>query len=96
MVGKAVPTVIRNEFHGDWHLGDRLYAADGSRLYTDTMTICKQGAKNCIDTTGSHSVEAFHPANHFWIFQSIETAIFVALAIGLLALAVYWVRKRIA
>jgi hypothetical protein len=36
-----------------------------------------------------------HPARHFWAFQAIETAIFVALAFGLLAAAVYWIRRRI-
>src|SRR5262245_17495831 len=36
-----------------------------------------------------------HPADQFWTFQAIETAIFVALAVPLLAGAVYWVRRRI-
>ena len=34
------------------------------------------------------------PAERFWLFQGIETALFVALAVLLLA-AVYWVRRRI-
>jgi len=38
--------------------------------------------------------ELFHPAERFWLFQGIETALFVALAVLLLA-AVYWVRRRI-
>jgi hypothetical protein len=37
-----------------------------------------------------------HPARHFWAFQAIETAIFVALAAGLLISAIYWTRRRIA
>jgi len=36
-----------------------------------------------------------HPADQFWTFQAIETAIFVALAVPLLAGAVYWVRRRV-
>ena len=36
-----------------------------------------------------------HPARHFWAFQTIETAIFVALAIALLIGSMYWMRRRI-
>ncbi len=36
-----------------------------------------------------------HPARHFWAFQTIETAIFVALAIALLLATIYWIRRRI-
>jgi len=43
---------------------------------------------------GAHNLQLFHPAERFWLFQSIETALFVALAVLLLA-AVYWVRRRI-
>jgi ABC-type transport system involved in multi-copper enzyme maturation permease subunit len=40
-------------------------------------------------------VLTIHPARHFWTFQTIETAIFVAMAIGLLAGSIYWIRRRI-
>jgi ABC-type transport system involved in multi-copper enzyme maturation permease subunit len=36
-----------------------------------------------------------HPANQFWAFQAIETAVFAALAIALLVSSIYWVRRRI-
>jgi ABC-2 family transporter protein len=36
-----------------------------------------------------------HPARHFWAFQTIETGIFVALAIVLFAASIYWVRRRV-
>ena len=39
--------------------------------------------------------ELFHPAERFWLFQGIETALFVALAVLLLLAAVHWVRRRI-
>ena len=35
-----------------------------------------------------------HPASQFWAFQTIETAIFLALAIGLLLATIYWIRRR--
>ena len=34
------------------------------------------------------------PAERFWLFQGIETALFVALAVLLLLAAVHWVRRR--
>jgi hypothetical protein len=42
------------------------------------------------------SVLTVHPARHFWAFQAIETAIFVALAAALLAGTIVWIRRRIA
>jgi ABC-2 family transporter protein len=45
--------------------------------------------------TGAYNQELFHPADRYWIFQGIETALFVALAVLLLLAAVHWVRRRI-
>jgi ABC-type transport system involved in multi-copper enzyme maturation permease subunit len=47
-------------------------------------------------TPGAGELLIVHPVRHFWVFQAIETGIFVALAIGLLAASIYWVRRRIA
>jgi hypothetical protein len=44
---------------------------------------------------GAYNLQVFHPADRFWLFQGIETAIFVALAVLLLLAAVHWVRRRI-
>jgi hypothetical protein len=45
---------------------------------------------------GAYNLEMFHPASRYWLFQGIETALFVVLAAVLLLAAVYWVRRRIA
>ena len=45
---------------------------------------------------GAYNQELFQPADRFWLFQGIETALFVALAFVLLVLAVHLVRRRIA
>jgi hypothetical protein len=39
---------------------------------------------------------AWQPADRFWLFQGIESAIFLGLAVALLALAIWWVRRRLA
>ena len=68
-----------NLLHGDWI---RSRPSEG-RLG------CPAGAADCSETL------TMHPASHFWAFQTIETAIFVALAIGLLLATIYWIRRRI-
>lgn len=40
--------------------------------------------------------DVFQPASRYWLFQGIESAIYVAIALGLLALTVWWIRKRLA
>ena len=44
---------------------------------------------------GAYNLQLFHPAERFWLFQGIETALFVALAALLLLAAVHWVRRWI-
>lgn len=38
----------------------------------------------------------YQPVDRFWMFQGIEAAIFVALALALLVLTLWWMRQRIA
>ena len=45
--------------------------------------------------SASAEVLTIHPFGQFWAFQAIETAIFIALAIGLIVATIYWVRRRI-
>jgi hypothetical protein len=42
-----------------------------------------------------HGVVTYQPASRYWSFQSYETALFVALALALAGLSVWWVRKRL-
>lgn len=38
----------------------------------------------------------YQPVDRFWMFQGIEAAIFVALALALLVITLWWMRQRIA
>lgn len=49
----------------------------------------------CVHAHGWMLAEVYQPADRFWTFQVIETAVFVALALALLGLAIYWVRARV-
>jgi hypothetical protein len=52
--------------------------------------------RECIHRLGLHVQATYQPGSRYWLFQGIESAIFVALACGLLAFAVWWVRRRVA
>lgn len=49
----------------------------------------------CVHNHGWLLAEIYQPADRFWTFQTIETAIFVTLALALLGLAIYWVRSKV-
>ena len=49
----------------------------------------------CAHAQGWLYTVTWQPADRFWLFQGIESAIFFGLAAGLLALAFWWVRTRI-
>ncbi|HVA91885.1 MAG TPA: hypothetical protein VNL71_18820 [Chloroflexota bacterium] len=39
---------------------------------------------------------SYQPADRYWVFQGIESTLFVGMAAGLLVLAAWWIRRRIA
>ena len=45
---------------------------------------------------GSYELARYHPVHHFWLFQTYETVIFIGLALALLGVAIYLIRRRIA
>jgi hypothetical protein len=69
-----------NPLHGDWIFSRQ------------DPPGCAEGATDCVDTLTMR----IHPADHFWTFQAIETAIFVALAVCLVLATIYWIRRRVA
>jgi len=90
---------------GDWILQGglmdsthhRLSNAELSQLYSaasNGAANTKGGADAYIHAHGYLSYVDFHPASRFWTFQGIEAAIFLSLAVALLAFTVWWVRAR--
>ncbi len=70
--------------------------------YADVTALCPAPTGGVKDTyvacLHSHRLSEFiyyHPAGRFWLFQGIESAIFVSLSIALLAGAVRWMRYRV-
>jgi ABC-2 family transporter protein len=100
-----------NAIGGDWVIKAGVYNAEGARLAGGTFgnyssSLCPPATTlaNTPPTTnpcllqygeGAYNLQLFHPADRYWLFQGIETALFVALAVLLLLAAVHWVRRRI-
>lgn len=49
----------------------------------------------CAHAHGWVQYVAYQPVDRFWLFQGIESAIFVAATAALLALTIHWVRRRL-
>ncbi len=99
VLGDRVP----NHLLGDWLYGGGgpgvgvVLRASGERI-AGGQRICPPPDAACLAEVGrgAYNLELFHPASRFWTFQAIETAFFLALAIGLAFATVWWVRRRLA
>ncbi|MET8085362.1 transporter [Micromonospora sp. NPDC005237] len=87
---------------GNWVLAVGVRNADGTMAAENTRIQCPPGGKGPTGQAcgaelgigpGAYNWELYQPADRFWLFQSIETGIFVALAVLLLYLAVRRVRR---
>jgi hypothetical protein len=96
--------VSPNQLTGDWVVSAGIYSAQGIRLSGGTFgsfsnTVCPPppSADACLAefAADAYNLELFHPADRFWLFQGIETALFVALAVLLLLAAIRVIRRRI-
>jgi hypothetical protein len=54
------------------------------------------GIAACARKLSLHQVITYQPGSRFWAFQGIESAIYIALAAGLVAAALWIVRRRLA
>ncbi len=75
--------------------GHTISSADAVNLCS---SVAKGGAFNfnaCLQQQGIRLLNLYQPADRFWLFQGIESTIFLGLAAVLLALAVWWVMTRL-
>jgi hypothetical protein len=90
-----------NQLAGDWVISRGVHSAQGVKLTpgSGSQALCDQStAAQCVAEygAGAYNQELFQPADRFWLFQGIETALFVALALALVLVAVRLVRRRLA
>jgi hypothetical protein len=96
----ATPTES-NPLIGDWVISRGVYSAQGVKLTpgSGAQAVCDQtAAAQCIAKygVGAYNQDLFQPADRFWLFQGIETALFVALAVVLVLVAIHLIRRRTA
>jgi hypothetical protein len=54
----------------------------------------QNGANRCLAAAGYHNFVTYQPASRYWDFQGIETGIYLAFALLLVAVTFYVVRRR--
>jgi len=105
--GDPVPAAIDSQriASKDWIIRDS-YAdsvghviSGGNSAFRDCVTETGNRVGGAIDSClaerGIVNSVVYHPASRFWLFQGIETAIFLGLAAALVAVTVWWVTRRI-
>ena len=55
----------------------------------------KDQVGRCLSQLGVKLVDTYQPGSRYWLFQGIESAIFLLLAAGLVVLAMWLIRRRI-
>lgn len=81
--------------HGDFVLNYMAARCPGVNQITRGPLAPPKDIEACAQRLGIHARTIYQPGSRFWAFQGIESAIFVALSIGLVALSVWWVRHRV-
>ncbi len=77
---------VRPVYKGDWQLAREFVDLDGNPVPPDAQGNQAFGPDIYIR-------ELYHPAERFWLFQRIETGIYVGLAVLLLYIAVRRIRR---
>jgi hypothetical protein len=80
---------------GRWIISQNL--TDPSGAAVDSLRV--RGDDACTATrsclSGYHVTTVYQPAGRYWTFQWLETGIFVGLALVLIGLGYWWLRRRL-
>ena len=83
-----------NPYSGDWIQSQQIRDAAGNVVLDNAQAALHPGRRtSCGPGAGAYNWLLYQPADRYWLFQGIETAIFVALAALLLLLAVRRIRR---
>ena len=52
--------------------------------------------QQCVDRFHLHTIVTYLPSSRYWVLQWSEAAIFVAGAVALIGVGLWWIRNRIA
>jgi hypothetical protein len=59
------------------------------------VALDKDQVGQCLSQLGVRTIDTFQPGSRYWLFQGIESAIFLLLAAGLVVFAMWLIRRRI-
>jgi len=84
-----------NPYSGDWVQAQEIRDASGNVVLDNAQAACPAGATSCGPglSGGDYNWLLYQPADRFWLFQGIETSIYLALAAVLVFLAVRRIRR---
>ena len=84
-----------NPYSGDWVQAQEIRDASGNVVLDNAQAACPAGATSCGPglSGGDYNWLLYQPADRFWLFQGIETGIYLALAAVLVLLAVRRIRR---
>jgi ABC-type transport system involved in multi-copper enzyme maturation permease subunit len=68
---------------------------DQASIYDSSGHLISNGGPGGLGAQAAYAVQHFQPADRFWTFQSIESGILIALAAIAIAVAIYWVIRRV-
>ena len=87
---------LSNANHGAGILNAVTNCANHLPPLGQSLTEQQQAAVNhCVDGFHLHTIATYLPSSRYWALQWSESAIFVGGAIALLAVGLWWIRKRI-
>ncbi|HZE40037.1 MAG TPA: hypothetical protein VE172_14620 [Stackebrandtia sp.] len=83
-----------NPAHGDFRVHEAVRDAAGKIVQDNAQVGCPPTVTKCGGVgKGAYNWMQYQPGGRFWAFQSIETGIFIAIALLLIALAIRRVRR---
>jgi hypothetical protein len=75
--------------------GDHITLAQAQALCGQvTDAASKNSWSSCLQARHLGELIQYQPADRFWAFQAIETALIAGMALAFLAISVWWLRKR--
>lgn len=84
-----------NPYSGDWVQSQEIRDAAGNVVLDNAQAACTPGATSCGPglAGGDDNWLMYQPADRFWLFQGIETSIYLVLAALPVSLAFHRIRR---
>jgi ABC-type transport system involved in multi-copper enzyme maturation permease subunit len=82
---------------GAWVLSNQSITTNGHATVPGSRACASGSIQQCIAYVGRfhlRQVVTYQPASRYWAFQWYETAIFLALALALVVVCFWWIRRR--